>query len=91
MRGWHLPDDEEVKAARVAQSLDENKEPTPTPLQELLRQAAQMASPMPPWPGLPAPMPGPPPGWVGTTPVGIVTPTTTDPALTQFPFGKTTC
>ena len=107
VRGWHLPDSEEVKAARVAQSLDENKEQaqTSTPIEELLRQAMQMGAipnppytppPMPPspWPGPPAPMLAPQPGWIGTPGgIGIVTPTTTVPDvdLQQFPFGKTTC
>ena len=104
VRGWHLPDDEEVKAARVASSLAENKEQTRTPLEELMGQAAGMmlnpAYPPPPppppipWPGPPAPMPGPPPGRIGLSGgIGVAPqPTTTDGTdLTKFPFGKTTC
>lgn len=86
VRGWHLPDDEEVQAARVAQSLDENKEQTKMSTPQELGYPPTPS----PWPG---PPPGPPPGWIGT-PVGIgiaPPPTTTDPALTQFPFGTTTC
>lgn len=102
VRGWHTPDSEEVKAAQVAQGLEENKEQVAPgkSLEELVREAIlrqQMTLPPPPPPPQPAPYPGGnfgSPYGIGGVPVGtvgIVTLTTTAPAPIPFPGSIVKC
>jgi hypothetical protein len=98
VRGWLLPDSEDVKAARVAQALDENKEqvlvPDPTELMRNVMERLGLSLPPAPPPPPEAPWYQPYPTQIGIAPPSPTTAPPTqigDPALTGFPYGKTNC